>query len=90
MTVGELKILLADVDDDIEVLIPHNAEEGFNGFFFSPCSEDSGLGDAITDDPDDYDPLINPAPTEQSFFLVPCNFFVDADDEEQYFDPQLN
>lgn len=89
MTVGELKELLADVDDDVEVLIPQNAEEGFTGFFFSPCAEDSGLGDGATDDPEDYDPLINPVPYEQSFFLVPCNFFVEAD-EQNNFDPQLN
>lgn len=67
MNVKELKELLADVDDDMEVLIPMTME--FDGYFKSPCVHDSGENSmgAVKEDGDEEEIT--------SFILVPCGFF---------------
>jgi hypothetical protein len=80
MTAKDLKTLLADVPDDMQVLIPLNAGEGFTGEFFSPCNEDSGIGGLGTEDLSEeeikeYQLLNKPIPQKDSFVLVPCGFF---------------
>lgn len=63
MKVHQLKALLKDKDDNLEVMIPVTGEFGEFEGFVSPCPEESrslALGD------DDY---------EDSLVLVPCGFF---------------
>lgn len=91
MTVGELKNLLEGVDDNTEVLIPLNAGDGFDGMFFSPCAEESGIGEMGIVDGDEEDlvemELLGKKTTEQEFLLVPHGFFEIEEDE---IDPQMN
>jgi hypothetical protein len=80
MNVGELKLLLEGIDDSVLVIVPLNAGEGFDGMFFSPCIEDSGLGKMGAEDLDEEDieemKLLNKEiPEVDEFLLVPCGFF---------------
>lgn len=65
MTVKDLKLLLADADDDLQILIPASGE--FDGMFKSPCMEETGVAElGIEEDSDE---------TMKSFCIVPCGFF---------------
>lgn len=84
MTVKDLKELLENVDDGMQVLTPLNAGEGFDGVFYSPCVEESGeseLGigeeaESLTEeDMAEVQLLDKTLPTEKSFVLIPCGFF---------------
>lgn len=78
MTVAQLKKLLEGVDENVQVLIPVSHE--FNGAFYSPCSEDSGLSQMGTDpdlteeDIKEMELLNKPVPEEPAFLLIPCGF----------------
>jgi len=88
MTVGDLKILLEDMDDHVEVLIPVNMDEA-DGLFYSPCVEMSGEIEANVDGLEDLEFI-----TEKSFLLVPCGFFGelidDFDEMDEEINPELN
>lgn len=91
MQVKDLKQLLENIPDDMQVLIPMNAGEGFDGFFLSPCIEESGEAGLGTEDIDEDElkemELLNkPIPEEKSFVLVPCGFF----QEKHGVEPELN
>lgn len=80
MTVRDLKQLLEGCDDDMKVLIPLNPADGFDGMFFSPCIEESGVGEMGTEDLEEDDLkemelLDKEIPQEPTFVLVPCGFF---------------
>lgn len=80
MTVKELKQILNEVPDDMQVLVPLNAAEGFTGEFFSPCIEESGEIGMGTEDLSEEEikerELLNKPPAiEKSFTLVPCGFY---------------
>ena len=77
MTVGELKLLLELVDDDLLVLMPANGE--YDGHFISPCMNESGIVE-LGDDEDNEDDF------EPSFLLVPHEFF----EEKVGVPPELN
>lgn len=82
MTVKELRELLAEADDNLEVLIPVTGE--FDGRFYSPCSEESGVAGMGTEDLTDEDEaelklLDKEPPSEPSFILIPCGFFEPVD-----------
>lgn len=78
MTAGELKKKLENVDDTVEVLIPLSQE--FDGAFYSPCSQDSGLSimgtdpDLTEDDIKEMKMLNKPLPEAPAFLLIPCGF----------------
>jgi hypothetical protein len=78
MTVGRLKELLKDVKDDVQVLIPMTQE--FDGAFYSPCSQDSGVSQICTamdltqEDIEEMELLNKPIPEEDAFLLIPCGF----------------
>ena len=85
MTVKDLKELLAGMPDEMQVLCPLDAGDGFTGHFFSPCIEESGEAEFGLDDLDDEDVmeqelLGKPPRTEKSFALVPCGFFQQHED----------
>lgn len=65
MTVKDLKQMLNDVNENMQVLIPVSGE--FDGFFVSPCESESGAVDMSLDE--------NLLVKETSFVLVPCGFF---------------
>lgn len=67
MTVKELKEMLSDLPDDMDVLIPMEPMEGFTGVWFSPCIEESSVVEMALDEYGDE--------TEDSLALVPCGFF---------------
>lgn len=80
MTVAQLKEKLENVPDDMRVLIPGNALEGFTGEFLSPCIQETdaielGLEDLDEDEIKERKLLNKPPKTETSFVLVPCGFF---------------
>lgn len=69
MTVGKLKQLLEGLDDEMLVLIPTTNE--FTGEFYSPCNEESGVGEmGIVEEVE---------VTTKEFMLVPCGFFEEKD-----------
>ena len=77
MTVGELREKLEGVDVNMRVLIPMTHE--FDGVFYSPCSEDSGvsaigIGDSNEEDIKEMELLNKPIPEEDTFLLIPCGF----------------
>lgn len=76
MKVKDLKQLLADADDDLDVLIPMNGE--FDGMFKHPCVEESGVLELGVDEDSDK--------TEPAFVLVSCGFF----EEHEGVPPELN
>ena len=76
MTVKDLKQMLNDVNENMQVLIPVSGE--FDGFFVSPCESESGAVDMSLDE--------NLLVKETSFVLVPCGFF----EEHDSIDPILN
>jgi len=67
MTVGELKELLKDAPDDMEVLIPADCLNGFTGQSFSPCTCDTGVSELGIDEDSDE--------TQESFIIVPYAYF---------------
>jgi len=84
MTVKDLKELLNGVDENMDVIVPLNAGDGFDGVFFSPCTEESGEGEMGLEDLDEEEiaerKLLNrPPETAKSFILVPCGFFEHKD-----------
>lgn len=76
--------MISECPDDMDVIIPLNAGEGFDGMFFSPCTEESGVGGlGINEedmDKDEVEELINPSETQKAFVLVPCGFFSEEKD----------
>jgi hypothetical protein len=66
MTVKELKELLKDAPDEMQVLIPVDAGL-FDGRFLSPCVGETGVGSLGIDEESDE--------TEDSFVIVPHGFF---------------
>lgn len=87
MNVGDLKKLIKDLPDDIQVLAPLRAADGFTGEFFSPCIKESCAAELGTEEDDETnDDIINPPKTEKSLVLVPCHFF----DERTGPPPELN
>jgi hypothetical protein len=87
MTVKELKKLLRKMPDDMKVLIPLDASEGFTGMFFTPCKRESGeievgFEDLSEEEIIERELLNNPPETEKSFMLVPCGFFEEQEEEE--------
>ncbi len=78
MNVGQLKILLEDVDDDVEILIPFDASM-FNGLFYSPCIDESGEGDSVTSDFNETFMA-----SERSFLLLPHGFFDDIPEDTSH------
>ncbi len=80
MTVADLKEMLNELPDDMDVLIPMNAGEGFTGAWFTPCIEESGgveLGiEDLTDEEIKERKLLNkPIEVDNALCLVPCGFF---------------
>ncbi len=67
MNIIDLKNLIKDLPDNMQVIIPGEPFEGFTGFFFSPCIEESQPIEMGTDE----DSFIQ----EMSFALVPCGFY---------------
>ncbi len=88
MTVADLKDLIADLPDDMPVLIPLNPTEGFDGELFSPCLVESGIGTLEGLSPEDEQEalLLNKPTTQEAFVLVPCGYF----EEHEEIDPTLN
>lgn len=87
MKVWELKELLEEADDQMEVLIPTSMV--FDGVFISPCDGESGVADlGFYEDEDDEAEaaLLNKPTTRKDFVLVPHGFF----DENDGVDPELN
>ena len=78
MNVGQLKILLDGVADDVQVLIPLDTN-CFDGFFYKPCIEESGEADTPIDGFEDYDFM-----SEKSFLLVPRGFFDDVPEDTSH------
>ena len=80
MTIKDLKEIIADLPDDMDVLVPMNPMDGFDGSFFSPCIEETqvitfGLEDIDEDEEKEMKLLGKQIPEEESFVLVPCGFF---------------
>lgn len=78
MTVKDLKELLENVSDDLQVLLPMTME--FDGAFYSPCIEESGVGglgleDLSEEDIAEHELLNKELPSQDAFCLVPCGFF---------------
>lgn len=79
MTVAELKKKLEGLDDNMEVLIPVSQE--FDGLFYSPCENESGVIWIPTDttitaeDAQEMELLNKPVPEKDVFVLMPCGFF---------------
>jgi hypothetical protein len=78
MTIKQLRNLLEGLDENMMVLIPASHE--FDGVFYSPCPEDSGVSqigtDATLDEEDikEMELLSKPIPSEECFMLIPCGF----------------
>lgn len=88
MTVKQLRKLLEGVDDNVPVLIPVNRE--FDGRFYRPCSEESGIaamGMGVPLEEEDYKEaeLLGKLQEEDAFLLVPCGF-----DEEKDHTHEMN
>jgi len=74
MKVWELKEMLFQIPegmdesewDEVEVMIPMGSE--FDGFFLSPCMEDSGYSELIPESDEDERPI-------STFVLVPCGYY---------------
>jgi len=76
MTVKDLKEMLADAPDEMQVLISHTGS--FDGVFVSPCMEDSGIseGGLYESEEDEKEAtLLNKTATRKDFLLVRCGFF---------------
>lgn len=83
MKVSELKELIEGVNGDVQILIPMSME--FDGTWYSPCSEDSGLtkvgtGEWISEE-DEKEMLLlgKEIPEEDAFLLMPCGFGEEKD-----------
>lgn len=76
MTVGELKEMLEDVPDELDVLIPMT--DKFDGYWKPPCPEETGVSElGLTEDGSE---------TQSAFVIVGHGFF----DEEYGVPPELN
>lgn len=71
MNVKELKELLQDAPDDMQVLIPLHEE--FTGVFYSPCIGESGVMKMGGEEEGDLD--------REEFLLVRHAFWGDGEDE---------
>ena len=92
MTIKHLREMISDLPEDMEVLVPLNAGDGFDGMFFTPCLEESGDAELGLENLDEEEikerELLNrPPETEKSFMLVPCGFFHEHEEEVN---PELN
>lgn len=76
MNIAELKALIKDLPDNLEVMIPVNGEFGEFEGFISPCTQESQSMPLGADEFDD------------SFVLVPCGFFDEPIFDEV--SPELN
>lgn len=88
MNIKKLKELIAELPDEMKVLIPAQPSEGFTGVFFSPCEQDSGeleMGGDETMSEEDVEKAINlgSLETDKSFVLVPCGFYDEKDHAHQ-------
>ena len=83
MKVKDLKKLVSEADDEMDVLIPVNQE--FDGRFYLPCSFESGVcaiaaDDGLTGEDDIENELLCKEPnTVKVFMLVPCGFHDEKD-----------
>lgn len=77
MKVKDLKKLLKDASDEMDVLIPLDPTQ-FDGMFLRPCVEASGVSGLGVEEHSDE--------TIDSFILVPCGFF----EEKEGVPPELN
>lgn len=83
MNVGQLIEKLKNVDPNMKVIIPMGQE--FDGRFYSPCNQDSGVGQMGTDpslsveDIKEMELLGKEIPEEDVFFLLPCGFRQEKD-----------
>jgi hypothetical protein len=68
MTVKELRELLADAPDDMEVIVPNT-----DGYFYAASAEESGIAP--------MDITRGGEPTQESFFILPYGFFDEEIDE---------
>lgn len=82
MTILELKNIISELPDDMEVLVPAHPMEQFDGSFFSPCVMESGIMSSpeIRTEEDYEDAMENeaiglPIKEIESFHLVPCGYF---------------
>lgn len=80
MTIKDLKEKIAELPDDMLVMIPVNPSDAFDGLLFTPCIEESeviemGLDDIPEEDIAEMELLNKPIPEESSFMLVPCGYF---------------
>lgn len=80
MTVKDLKRMIRKLPDDMDILVPLNAGEGFDGMFFSPCMEESGekelgLEDLSDEEIAERELLNQEVPVKLAFVFVPCGFF---------------
>lgn len=69
MKVHELIKMLQKADPDMDILIPVSGE--FDGFFHSPCLEESGVAEMGLDEEGNE--------RRESFMIVPCGFFQEHD-----------
>lgn len=89
MTIKKLKELIADLPDDMKVLVPAQPTEGFTGHFFSPCEQDSGViemgGEAelTNEEAEAWENKALEIPMEKSFVLVPCGFYEEKDHKHE-------
>lgn len=90
MTIADLKSMIEDLPDDMEVIIPLNAGN-FDELFYTPCMEESGEAEMGLQyfDGEDYDPTM-PNEHERSFVLAPCGFFSLSDEDDFDINPELN
>lgn len=80
MNIKKLKELIADLPDDMKVLVPAEPTEGFTGAFFSPCEQESGViemgGDETMSEADvERAENLGTLEMQKEFVLVPCGFY---------------
>lgn len=87
MTVKDLKDKLSGMPDNMQILVPVNPMDGFDGQFFSPCVEETGeismgMEDIDEDEMKERQLLNKPVSEEKSFVLVPCGFYDKEHDQK--------
>lgn len=95
MTIADLKEKIKDLPDDMNVLVPMNPSEKFDGMFFSPCVGASGVIDMAPpgmtmEEAERLENLKQPLPTVPEFMLVPCGYMDRACEEEKEGPAELN
>lgn len=83
MTVGDLKEMLEGVDNEMEVIIPMNAE--FDGIFRSPCAGETGVIEITAEDIEDDD-IDEFTQMKEVFAILPHGF----GEPHEGVDPELN